>query len=126
MNKKAILNENNEVVLEQDLVKWENWMLKANQVVGYDVIKKEPEVCVFTCFLGIAHDFNGITYWFKTITFYTKSNKTNWVTFHDTWDQAEAGHKKMVKMQNDVCGMVSIIESLEFMDLPTVPNEDSV
>ena len=93
MNDKYIL-EGHEPVIEPDLMKWAKWFETANRRVAEDVI---GESRVSTVFIGLDHSF-GIgkkPLLFETIVF--GGNFDGELERYSTWEEAELGHKKMVK-----------------------------
>lgn len=88
-------------VEETDLLKWTKWFETAERHVGNDTIGK---VRISTVFLGIDHNwgFSQKPLVFETIIFGGKHNDCQ--ERYSTWEEAEKGHKKAVKMVGESSG----------------------
>lgn len=82
----------------KDVVKWSNWFEKADRIVKQESIKPGG-VWISTVFLGLDHNFSeGKPILFETMVFTSKkSMKEIDVVRYSTWEEAEKGHKEMVK-----------------------------
>ncbi|MBW1992561.1 MAG: hypothetical protein JRI59_10740 [Deltaproteobacteria bacterium] len=83
-------------VPEPDLVKWAQWYERAeNRVVKQT---KLGEATVSTIFLGIDHrcSGDGPPLLFETMVF--GGEHDGWQERYATWEEAEAGHERAVKM----------------------------
>ena len=81
-------------VPEYDLIKWATWFETADRHVADDIFGK---VRVSTIFLGLDHNFeSGKPILFETMIFGGKHDQ-NQERYH-TWEEAEKGHKKAVKL----------------------------
>ena len=91
MNDKYILDGHTPVA-EPDFNKWGTWFRSADRHVARDTIGDKD---VSTVFLGIDHDFTGEgkPVLFETMIF---PDCDDAVRYH-TWEEAEAGHKKIVE-----------------------------
>jgi len=100
MNDKYILDENHNPILCNDLLKWAEWLEKADRRVDKTTITEGVEVS--TVFLGLDHSFGeGKPLLFETMVFGGKSD--GGMDRYATWDEAVAGHKKMVeKVKGDL------------------------
>lgn len=80
-----------------NLMEWaKNFESEESRRVAQTIIKK---IRVSTVFLGIDHSFNGGTpILFETMIFGGKHDQ--YQERYSTWEQAEEGHKKAVKLVN--------------------------
>jgi hypothetical protein len=81
-------------VPEPDLLKWAQWFEEANnRVVKQDTING---YFVSTVFLGLDHDFGfgGAPILFESMVF---GGRTEIMDRYCTWEQAERGHKQIVR-----------------------------
>lgn len=87
--------EGKDTVEETDLLKWAKWFETADRHVGDDTIGK---VRISTVFLGIDHNwgFSKKPILFETMIFGGKNN--DYQERYGTWEEAEKGHKRAVKM----------------------------
>ena len=80
-------------VIEPVLLKWAEWFEKAERHIAKT---KVGEANVSTIFLGIDHNFTGgIPILFETMVFGGKLDQEE--ERYATWEEAERGHKEMVK-----------------------------
>jgi hypothetical protein len=81
-----------------DLMRWAQWMETADRTVARTQLLG-GEVLVSTIFLGLDHSFRdkGRPVLFETMVF-TSDNADLDMWRYATWDEAEAGHAKMVTM----------------------------
>ena len=79
----------------EDLMEWGDWFQKADRHVAETTIK--PDVSVSTVFLGLDHNHagNGEPVLFETMVFGGENDQD--MDRYSTWEEAVAGHKKMVK-----------------------------
>jgi hypothetical protein len=89
--------KNKEVVPVSDVLKWaksrEN---PENNRVNITLL--DSGVTVSTVFLGMDHNIIGPTpLWFETMTFGHSDNSDQIQERYETWDEAEAGHARIVK-----------------------------
>lgn len=92
MNKKYILNGKTPVQCDDD-IKWREWYIRAKRHVAKENLGK---VVISTIFLGIDHGFNeSKPVLFETMVFGGSLDQEQ--DRFCTWDDAEAGHKKMVE-----------------------------
>lgn len=76
-----------------DVIKWAEWFEKADRHVAKEIV---GEATISTVFLGIDHRWNGPKpVLFETIVFGGPLDQEQ--VHYCTWDEAEAGHKKMVE-----------------------------
>lgn len=81
------------LVPEPDLMKWADWFEKANRRVARTDTKNGQ---ISTVFLGVDHSFgDGPPLLFETLVFGGTLNDEQ--ERYSTWDEAVAGHKKMVE-----------------------------
>ena len=81
-----------------DLMKWGTWMETAERRVAKTVIS--DEVNVSTVFLGLDHSFGeGSPLLFETMIFGGEHDQ--YQDRYETWEQAEAGHEKAVRLATD-------------------------
>jgi len=82
--------------LEMDIVKWAKWYEKADRQVSRT--KVNDGAYVSTVFLGLDHQFSalGPPILFETMIFGGKHDE--YQERYSTWEEAEAGHKKAVKL----------------------------
>lgn len=74
---------------------WGEWMQTANRRVNLTAV--EPGVEVITSFLGMDHAWDGgPPLLFETMVFGGPHDGEQWR--YSTWDEAEAGHQKVVDM----------------------------
>lgn len=91
-----ILDADNNVVEVEDLLEWGRWIEDANRTV--DLTQITSEVTVSTVFLGIDHRFprgSGPPLLFETMVF--RGDDGDEMERYSSWDDAEIGHKMMVK-----------------------------
>jgi len=81
----------------EDVLEWGKWFENANRVVKQETLPNGK--LVSTVFLGIDHNFGfGKPLLFETMVFPSKENFDELdVMRYSTWEEAEEGHKKMVK-----------------------------
>ena len=92
MGEKYVL-EGHKVIKEDDLMTWARRFRKAERRVAKDRI---GDVEVSTVFLGLDHSFgSGPPLLFETMVFGGPLDEE--MDRYTTWDEAEAGHKAMVK-----------------------------
>jgi hypothetical protein len=84
---------NKKVVPVDDLLTWAKWYETANRHVADDLI---GPVRVSTVFLGLDHGFLGRQLWFETMIF--GGEHDGWQDRYETWEQAEAGHRRALEM----------------------------
>lgn len=78
-----------------DVKEWADWFEKAKRQVA--LTKLRSGVRISTVFLGIDHSFGlGTPILFETMIFGGKHN--DYQARYTTWDDAEAGHRKAVKL----------------------------
>ena len=81
-------------VLEPNLLRWGKWFETGNRNVGKDNIN---DIKVSTVFLGLDHSFgHGKPLLFETMIFGGKHDE--YQERYESWEEAEEGHKKAVKM----------------------------
>jgi len=81
-------------VPEYDLIKWATWFETAECHVADDTFGK---IRVSTIFLGLDHNFGGgKPILFETMIFGGKHDQ--YQERYHTWEEAEKGHKKAVKL----------------------------
>lgn len=115
MNTKYILKGKKAVPVE-DALEWGNWFETADKerVVKQQTLKSG--MWISTVFLGLDHNFGGgKPLLFETMVFDTNDKKKYKIgdnehesigeemetNRYSTWEEAEAGHKKLVKKWND-------------------------
>ena len=78
-----------------DLLTWGKWIESADRKVALDTVRKTK---ISTVFLGLDYNFNkeGDPILFETMIFGGKHN--GFMERYETWEQAEAGHKKALAM----------------------------
>lgn len=91
MNDKGRL-KGHEVAPVEDAIEWTVWFKKADRKVA---LYKAGKVRVSTVFLGLNRGFGGKPLWFETMVFGGKLDQEQ--DRYETWDEAVAGHKAMVK-----------------------------
>ncbi len=92
MTDKFILDGHN--VKPVDLMQWAEWYETADRTVAKTAV---GDVDVSTVFLSMDHSFgDGPPLLFETMIFGGKHDQ--YQDRYETWDQAEAGHEKAVKM----------------------------
>lgn len=82
-----------EIVPTNDPIEWGKWFATANRHVGN--IEKNG-IHVSTVFLGIDYGFHGTPLWFETMIFGGEHDQFQ--ERYETWEQAEAGHKRALKL----------------------------
>ena len=83
-----------EVVAIDSITEWGKWFGTADRTVAKTEVKHGVEVS--TVFLGLDHSFHGkIPLVFETMVFGGENDGE--MERYSTWDEAEAGHKKMVE-----------------------------
>ena len=94
MNKSdKVILKGHDVVPTNDLIEWARWFETADRKVAKDVI---GQVRVSTVFIGLDHSFGeGPPLYFETLVF--GGPLADKMDRYATWDEAEAGHKKMVE-----------------------------
>lgn len=87
--------DGHEVVECGDLMKWAEWFETADRHVAKTII---GDVKISTVFLGMSHSFGetGPPILFETMVFGGEYDEE--MERYSTWDEAEAGHKKMVDL----------------------------
>jgi len=99
MNDKAILVGHK--VKPVELMVWANWFENADKIVKQETLKNK--LWVSTVFLGINHNFgNGKPLWFETMVFPKNGYGELDMDRYTTWEEAEKGHKKMVKKWEEI------------------------
>ena len=102
MNDKGIL-DGHKVVPVKDLVEWASKFETMDRHVAetfvgkvrYVLLGGPKPVRVSTVFLGLDHGHGGKSLWFETMVFGGKLDLEQ--DRYETWDEAVAGHKAMVK-----------------------------
>ena len=86
----------NHIVKPVELMEWAEWFETANRIVKQETLSNKLRVS--TVFLGLNHNF-GIwkPLWFETMVFPEKDMGDLDMDRYTTWEEAEKGHKKMVK-----------------------------
>jgi hypothetical protein len=84
-------------VPERDLLKWATWLEKNINKRHVGDTKIGP-VRISTVFLGLDHNFfgDGLPILFETMIFRGGDGDETWR--YETWQEAEAGHKKAVDL----------------------------
>ena len=96
MTDRYILDGKN-LVPEPDLLKWAQWFETADRKVAFT---KTDDSDVSTVFLGLDHSFaNGPLLLFETLVF--GGPLKDEMDRYATWEEAEAGHKEMVRRVKD-------------------------
>lgn len=92
--KKYILNGKEPVECD-DTIEWGKWFGEgSNRIVKQETVN---DSFVSTIFMGLDHAFNGgVPVLFETIVFNGKHDQYS-ERYYD-WDEAEAGHKRIVEM----------------------------
>lgn len=91
MNDGTYILDGKTPVLEPDLHKWGEWFETANRQVEVSIIY---DVTLSTVFLGLDHSWSvGPPVLFETMIFGGPRDRE--YERYSTWDEAEAGHKKM-------------------------------
>lgn len=97
MNGQYILN-GRAAVPAADLITWGRWLEKADRKVAVDFVgadDDENQVRISTVFLGLDHSFGeGPPLLFETMVFGGALDGEQ--GRYTTWEEAEAGHRKMV------------------------------
>ena len=95
MNNGRYILEGHAPIPCDDLMEWGGWFQKADRHVAETTIK--PDVRVSTVFLGLDHNHSGTgkPLLFETMVFGGEHDED--MDRYSTWDEAVAGHKKMVK-----------------------------
>jgi len=90
-----------EVVEEPSLTDWGRWMQEADRRVAKT--KLEDDTVISTVFLGLDHSFGeGPPLLFETMVFLSDSDGgEDYMRRYETYEQAEAGHEKAVKIYVD-------------------------
>lgn len=93
---KAILS-GHDVVSIEDVLQWSKWFETADRIVKQDELSNG--YFVSTIFLGLDHGFADSEHlWFETMVFQSEDDLDDLdCCRYETWDQAEEGHKTMVK-----------------------------
>lgn len=87
-----ILNDKQTVPVD-DIFEWAKWFEKADRRVAFTTLDIGEEVS--TVFIGINHQWgNGPVLLFETLVF--GGDFDGEMERYSTWDEAAAGHKKMV------------------------------
>lgn len=95
MNDKAILKDK-KVVEVSDILEWGKWLETANRVVKQETLPNGLRVS--TVFLGVDYSFGaGPKLWFETMVFPKDDFGDLYVDRYTTWEEAENGHKYIVK-----------------------------
>ena len=96
MNDKYIL-KNKKTIPTDDIIEWGKWFETANRRVAETTLKNG--LWVSTVFLGLDHNFlvGGKPKIFETMVFPTDEMGELDCERYSTWEEAEEGHKKMVK-----------------------------
>ena len=93
MTGKYIL-EGHEPIECSDLMRWANWIEKADRRVAKTVI---GDIKISTVFLGLDHSYgDGPPQLFETMIFGGDCDKEMWR--YSTWDEAETGHQEAVEL----------------------------
>lgn len=92
--------EGHEVKVVDDVLAWGKWFGNNNRHVADDKING---VRVSTVFLGIDHAFSDskAPLLFETMVFGGKLDQE--MSRYSTWDEADAGHKAMLKRVKEAC-----------------------
>lgn len=100
MNDEYIL-DGHKPIIENDPRKWADWFETADRIVAKTQI---GNIRVSTVFLGIDHNFGGsskiLPILFETMTFGGKLDGEQ--DRYSTWEEAEKGHKLMVKRVEEI------------------------
>ena len=86
------------VVIENDAIKWGEWFAKADRIVKQEVLPSG--YFVSTVFLGVDHSFgfSKRPLLFETMVFKSEESLSDVdMSRYSTWEEAEKGHKEMVK-----------------------------
>lgn len=84
---------------EPDIIQWGKWFEKNNRHVADTMV---GDVRVSTVFLALDHNFgSGRPLLFETMTF---GDDIEHQERYSTWEEAEMGHKKYVKMLEELEG----------------------
>jgi hypothetical protein len=97
-NMKYIL-KGKKVIPEPNLLKWATFFHFEDRHIGRDIV---GHVLISTVFLGLDHRFNvesGKPIVFETMIFGGKHDQ--WQRRYCTWEEAEKGHEKAVKLVKD-------------------------
>ena len=90
---KYYILKNKKAVIVKDVLEWAKQFELQNRIVAKDKIKK---ISISTVFLGIDHGFGSIRpLLFETMVFGGELDQE--MVRYTTWQEAEAGHKVMVK-----------------------------
>lgn len=86
-----------EAIPIEDVIEWARWFETADRVIKQETLPNGKWVS--TVFLGLDHSFGqGKPLLFETMVFKTKDNLDEIDgTRYSTWEEAEKGHKRMVK-----------------------------
>jgi len=85
-------------IIETDLMSWAEWFetAKEDRIVKQETLTNGNQVS--TVFLGIDHNFKeGPPLLFETMVFPKKGDSELDMKRYSTYEEAEEGHKKMVK-----------------------------
>ena len=85
-----------EPILENDIIKWGEWLENANNQIKISNIS--DKIHVSTVFLGLDHGFDGEILLFETMVFGGKYD--GHCDRYSTWNQAEIGHEKIMELLN--------------------------
>lgn len=88
MTDKMILGPDHELI-PVDLMTWAKWFEKTDNTVALDLV---GESRVSTVFIGVDYGFGGRQLWFETQVF----GEHELVWRYATWDEAVAGHNRIV------------------------------
>lgn len=93
---KAILKDKKVIPVESFMV-WEEWFETADRIVKQETLSDGKWIS--TVFLGINHGFYiGEPLWFETMVFPKKNDFLDLdIERYTTWEEAEEGHKRMIK-----------------------------
>ena len=95
MNDKYIL-KNKIAVPVENVLEWGHWFETADRIVKQETLSHGYYVS--TVFLGLDHNFgSGKPLLFETMVFKGKDMGDLDMERYSTWEEAEAGHKKMVE-----------------------------
>jgi len=93
MNDKAFL-DGKKVVPTDDLMAWATGFDAVSRRVAHDEV---GDVRISTVFLGLNHSWGDAPpLWFETMIFGGEHN--DYTDRYETWEQAEAGHKKALAL----------------------------
>lgn len=84
------------VIPVKAVLEWGKMLETEDRIVKQETLKNKLRVS--TVFLGLNHSFgNGEPLWFETMVFPEKEMGELDMDRYTTWEQAEKGHKAMVK-----------------------------